>query len=140
MSQPVSDLSARIITLHESLKQTLQLIQRLSTFHASADRSGTATPTGDGATSEDTVADLAGEILDALNQQEEELELLKLDVEDTVLPGSGSARKTARREGERERERDREANNLHTRCAKLTEDVALYVINDPAEGVVLCIG
>ena len=125
MSESITDLSVRAVALHESLKQTLQLIQRLSTFHSTTEATGTTTSTDNDATSGDTVADLAGEIHDALNQQEEELELLKLDVEDAVLPVSGTARKSARKEGEREKERERESNNLNSRCARLTEDITV---------------
>jgi len=119
MSQTVADLSARLSDLHDSLKQTIQLIQRLSTLHISADGTATSDSADEDDAGDDTEADLSSDIHESLNQAEQDLELLKLDIEDFILPS------THRRGGARNGERERESNNLSARSIRLTEDIAL---------------
>lgn len=121
MSQSAAELTARLATLHESLKQTLQLIQRLAKLqHTHQPDSTIPNPNSDDIHADDTPADLAAEIHESLKQQENDLELLKLEVDDVVLPAPSAAKK-------RRLSMDVDGVGLGTRCARLEEDLVLYV-------------
>lgn len=100
-------LVERLNYLSESHKAALQLIQRLSKL----DFQPGATKSED----RDARLDLSAEIHASLNQLDEELELLRQEVQD-VVQGSSTAR---RRDSVRESEKSR----LAVLLARLTEDL-----------------
>ena len=107
------DLTTRLTTLSESNKAVGQLIQRL----AKLDFQPGSQPldnTQDG----DVRPELSAEIHDTLKGIEEELELLRQEVEDIAQTGGGTGR---RRNSAKESERSR----LVVLLARLTEDLRL---------------
>lgn len=103
-------LAERLNYLSESHKAALQLIQRLSKL----DFQPGATKSEDG----DARLELSAEIHASLNQLDEELELLRQEVQDVVQGGLATAR---RRDSVRESEKSR----LAVLLARLTEDLKL---------------
>lgn len=111
MSTQPQSLSSRLLSLSESNKSNAVLIGKLAriSFEPGAPTEG-----------EDTTADdrveLSSQIHDNLKQQEEELELLKAEVEDVTGTSSQSHRR---------RDNDKEAENrrLNIQVARLSEDL-----------------
>ncbi|KAB8596105.1 hypothetical protein FH972_025814 [Carpinus fangiana] len=112
------DLIRRVTTLAESIKATTQLITRLSKLSPDthpASPEDTSTP-------EEVRADVTADIQESLKQQEEELELLKQDVEDAAPPPN-NMRSLGRALSQRESERDRAAARLAAATARTEEDL-----------------
>ncbi|KAF2013386.1 Sec20-domain-containing protein [Aaosphaeria arxii CBS 175.79] len=103
-------LTIRLNTLSEWNKETLSLIQRLSKLDFQPGALPQNSDEGDAR------LELSAEIHESLKQTEEELELLKQEVEDVVQGTGGSAR---RRDSAKESERSR----LAVLLARLTEDL-----------------
>jgi len=122
MTTGLASLQKRLQDLNESIQQTTSLIQRLSTLQPqgnSVEQPGLP----DAESSFETVADLSAEIHDILKQQEEDLALLKQDVDDETAPrgfGLGSRRTGA---GRHEGDRGWIGNPLASGCDALTEDL-----------------
>jgi protein transport protein SEC20 len=113
-------LTTRLAALSESYKTTLQLINRLSKLQFQPG----STPLD---TSEaDVRVELTTDIHDSLKQQEEDLELLKQEIDD--LGSGGDPHSYQRR---RESERDRDRLRLSVQLARLGEDLRLYVFLVP---------
>ena len=110
------ELSARLTTLFDAHKQTLHLINRLAKFPA---QPGSA-PLNLDAT--DARLELGAEIHQSLKEQEEDLELLRQEVEDQT---SGFSHALAARRGDREI--DRERTDLVARVARLGENLSTSV-------------
>ena len=114
----------RVDALQTSIKETLQLIQRLATLHPDDSDTNSQEALGD-----TYRADLAAEIHDGLKQHEEEFEMIQQDTEDIVGVASHDTR--SRRSGnhvtKRDQERERESAELLARTSKLSEDLRLYV-------------
>lgn len=106
-------LSARLSTLSESNKTTLHLIQRLSKLNFQPGSVPLVASGGD--EGDDVLTELSSEIHESLKQQEEELELLKQDVEEASL--SGGSRKR------RESDKGRDQTRLHLQVVRLGEDL-----------------
>ena len=104
-------LTNRLNALSESNKSVLQLIQRLSKL----DFQPGSTPLN--AEEGDARLELSAEIHETLKGIEDELELLRQEVEDVLQQGTGSLGK--RRDSSRESERSR----LAVLLARLTEDL-----------------
>jgi protein transport protein SEC20 len=100
-------LAERLNYLSETHKSALQLIQRLSKL----DFQPGATKSEDG----DARLELSAEIHASLNQLDEELELLRQEVQDVVQGGSTARRRDSVRESEKSR--------LAVLLARLTEDL-----------------
>lgn len=117
----------RVDALQTSIKETLQLIQRLATLHP--DDNDTTSQEAQGDTYR---VDLAAEIHDGLKQHEEEFEMIQQDTEDIVGLASHDTR--SRRSGnhvtKRDQERERESAELLARTSKMSEDLRLYVVAD----------
>ncbi|KAL9066395.1 MAG: hypothetical protein Q9157_007155, partial [Trypethelium eluteriae] len=111
MSTSSSDPPIRLQGLSESVKQSFNLINRLAkiTFQP-----GSAPI--DQSDSNSVREELSSEIQARLNQHEEDLELLKLDIEDF---STGTISTPRRRNSERDRERARTA----AQVARLSEDL-----------------
>jgi protein transport protein SEC20 len=110
-------LTARLQALSDTYRTTLTLIQRLQKLPSAP---GTFTDSG----SHDPRLELSAEIHQSLREQEDELESLRLEVDDAISPtsagyggGVGGGRK--RRDSEQIQERDRAA----AMVAKLAEDL-----------------
>jgi protein transport protein SEC20 len=116
-------LAARLNSLSDSHKATLQLIQRLSKLDSPSGASSPRTEDGD------QRFDLTAEIHANLNQLDEELELLRQEVQDFTQIGSTAAR---RRESFRKSEKAR----LAVLLARLTEDLKTYVTTANDGGLV----
>ncbi|OCK79342.1 Sec20-domain-containing protein [Lepidopterella palustris CBS 459.81] len=101
-------LSVRLTALFESNKFVLQLIHRLSKLHF---QPGSSPLNGD----DDVRLELSSEIHDSLKQVEEELELLRQEV-DELNVGVANA-------GRRDSEKDRERLRLAIQVSKLGEDL-----------------
>jgi protein transport protein SEC20 len=107
-------LAARLNALSESNKATLQLVQRLSKLDFQPGTTPIKSEEGD------VRLELSAEIHESLKQLDEELELLRQEVEDVVQgPPSSSRRRDSVREGEKAR--------LAVLLARLTEDLRSYV-------------
>lgn len=122
MNASLASLQERLQNLNESIQQTTNLIQRLSTLQPQL-RTSDPTRLPDAESSLETVTDLSAEIHDVLKQQEEDLALLRQDVDDETAPrgfGLGSRRSgTGRQEGDR----GRFGNSLAEGCESLTEEL-----------------
>lgn len=105
-----SSLSARLTTLSDSNKAILQLVHRLSKLNFQPGSLPLNSDEGD------VRVELSAEIHENLKQLEEELELIKQEVEELTAGAASSAR---RRDGERDRERSR----LTVQVARLGEDL-----------------
>jgi protein transport protein SEC20 len=118
------NLITRLTALSDSNKSIQQLIQRLAKLDFQPGSQPLNTEEGD------VRLELSAEIHESLKGLEEDLDLLRLEVEDFVNGGaSGAAGNTARRrdsirDGNRESERSRVAVLL----ARLTEDLKLWVL------------
>lgn len=108
-------LHVRLTPLFESLKQTQQLITRLSKLPAQPGSSPSNPEEGDAR------VELSAEIHQSLKEQEEDFELLRQEVEDQTNTSSWSA--SARR---RDSGRDREKTDLSTLVTRLGEDLKTY--------------
>jgi protein transport protein SEC20 len=109
-------LAARLNSLSESHKAALQLIQRLSKLDFQPGVNPSKSEDGDAR------LELTAEIHASLNQLDEELELLRQEVEEVVQSGVPTAR---RRDSVRETEKSR----LAVLLARLTEDLKSYGIS-----------
>lgn len=107
-------LNARLTPLFESLKQTQQLITRLSKFPAQPGASPSSPDEGDAR------VELSAEIHQSLKEQEEDFELLRQEVEDQINTSSWSS--SARR---RDNEKDSQRANLAAQIARLGEDLKM---------------
>ena len=113
-------LSSRLQALSDSYKQTLDLIQRLQKLPANP---GSVSPDAD------PRIELASEIRQSLQEQDDTLEIVRQEVDDGMAEngpvggrwvGGGSV--TRRRDSEREQERERNAATV----ARLGEDLKAY--------------
>jgi hypothetical protein len=115
-------LSSRLQALSHTYKQTLDLVQRLQKL-----------PAGPGSVSPDVDPriELASEIHQRLNEQEDALEILRQEADDGGVEngpvggrwvGGGSV--TRRTDSDREQERERNAATI----ARLGEDLKTYVV------------
>ena len=107
-------LNARLITLLESLKQTHQLITRLSKFQAQPGASRSDPNEGDAR------VELGAEIHQSLKEQEEDFELLRQEVEDQTNTSSWSS--SARR---RDSAKDYRRTDLAAQITRLGEDLKM---------------
>jgi len=107
-------LSTRLTALSDANKTTLHLIHRLAKLHFQPGSTPLDSEEGD------VRVELSSEIHDNLRQQEEELELLKQEVEDVTSGGFVPSRR-------RDSERDRERARLSIQVARLEEDLRQYV-------------
>ncbi|KAL8922081.1 MAG: hypothetical protein Q9208_005391 [Pyrenodesmia sp. 3 TL-2023] len=107
-------LSARLQPLSNAHKQTVHLIHRLSKLPATPGSSSLGSET------EDARLELSTEIHQSLKEQEEELEILRQEIEDQTNTASWNSR-TRRRDSVRERERT----DLAAEVARLGEDQKL---------------
>lgn len=108
-------LNARLPTLFESLKQTQQLISRLSKLPAQPGSSPSSPEEGDAR------VELGAEIHQSLKEQEEDFELLRQEFEDqTNVSGWSSGAKR------RDSARDREKTDLASQVTRLGEDLKMY--------------
>lgn len=112
----LQSLSARFQTLFNAHKQTLHLIHRLSKLPATPGLSSLDAEAGDAR------LELSTEIHQSLKEQEEELELLRQEVEDQRNTTSWNSR-TRRRGNERETERTQ----LAAEVARLGGEQKLWV-------------
>lgn len=109
-------LSARLQPLSNAHKQTVHLIHRLSKLPATPGSSSL------GSEAEDARLELSTEIHQSLKEQEEELEILRQEIEDQTNTASWNSR-TRRRDSVRERERT----DLAAEVTRLGEDQKLWV-------------
>lgn len=119
-----AQLTTQLASLTDSLKQTNTLITRLAKLHFQPG----SEPLDDDDDSNSVRIELAQDIHESLKQLEEDLELLKQEVEDTVIPAhapsnslrsrSGSVRSNSLSAKVQERER------LNTGVVKLGEDLS----------------
>ena len=107
-------LNARLTTLFESLKQTQQLITRLSKFPAQPGSTPSNVDEGDAR------VELGAEIHQSLKEQEEEFELLRQEVEDQTNTSSWSS--SARR---RDSAKDSQRTDLAAQITRLGEDLKM---------------
>lgn len=116
----MTTITARLSALSEYHKTTLHLIQRLSKL--SFQPGSTPRDTEEG----DVRIELTSDIHESLKQQEEDLDLLKQEIEDWAWEDPQHAAQSLRRkDSEREREKDREREKLRIRVqvARLGEDL-----------------
>ncbi len=104
-------LTSRLTSLSENNKATVQLIQRLAKLDFQP-----GTQPVDGPEDSDVRLELSAEIHESLKSIEEELELLRQEVEDITLQSSSFGR---RKDSSKESERNR----LAVLLARLTEDL-----------------
>lgn len=114
-----ASLTARSTFLYDAHRQTLHLITRLSKL-----------PIQPGSSSldpeePDARVELSAEIHQNLKDQEEELELLRQEVEDLTNTSAWNGRLR------RDSEKDREFTSLAAQVARLGEDLKLYYIFSP---------
>lgn len=107
-------LQARLTPLFDSLKQTQQLITRLSKLPSTPGSSPSNLEEGDAR------VELSAEIHQSLKEQEEDFELLRQEVEDQT--NSSSWASNARR---RDSGREREKTDLAAQVARLGEDLKM---------------
>ena len=110
-------LNARLTFLFESLKQTQQLISRLSKFPAQPGSSSSSLDEGDAR------VELGAEIHQSLKEQEEEFELLRQEVEDQTNTSSWSS--SAHR---RNSVKDSQRTDLAAQVTRLGEDLKMWVL------------
>ncbi|TLD24431.1 Sec20-domain-containing protein [Venturia nashicola] len=118
----MSTITARLSALCESHKTTLQLIQRLSKLSFQPGSVPLDTEEGD------VRIELTSDIHESLKQQEEELDLLKQEVEDWAWEDPQHASHTLRRkesekDNSREKDREREKLRAKVQVARLAEDL-----------------
>jgi hypothetical protein len=128
---PPQSLSLRLQALSDTYKQTLDLIRRLQKLPANP---GLTSP------DPDPRIELVSEIHQRLKEQEDALEIVRQEVDDSVIEsgpvggrwvGGGSV--TRRRDGDREQERERTAATV----ARLGEDLKAYENADLLGGSML---
>ena len=107
-------LNARLTSLFESLKQTQQLITRLSKFPAQPGSTPSNLDEGDAR------VELGAEIHQSLKEQEEDFELLRQEVEDQTNTSSWSS--SARR---RDSPKDSQRTDLAAQITRLGEDLKM---------------
>ena len=107
-------LNARLAPLFESLKQTQQLITRLSRYPAQPGTSPSNPDEGD------PRVELGAEIHQSLKEQEEDFDLLRQEVEDQINTSVWSS--SARR---RNSAKDSARTDLATRVTRLGEDLKM---------------
>ena len=107
-------LDARLSSLVESLRQTQQLITRLSKFPA---QPGSSPPNLDEG---DPRVELGAEIHQSLKEQEEDFELLRQEIEDQTNTSSWSS--SARR---RDSVKESQRTDLAGQTARLGEDLKM---------------
>ena len=110
-------LNARSTLLFESLKQTHQLITRLSKFPSQPGASASNPDEGDAR------VELSAEIHQSLKEQEEDLELLRQEVEDQTNTSSWSS--SARR---RDSGKDSHRTDLAAQVTRLGEDLKMWAL------------
>ena len=108
-------LNARLTSLFDSLKQTQQLITRLSKFPAQSG-SSSSNKRDEG----DARVELGAEIHQSLKEQEEEFESLRQEVEDQTNTSSWSS--SARR---RDSIKDSQRTDLAAQVTRLGEDLKM---------------
>lgn len=108
-------LTLRLQSLSDAHKQTVQLISRLSKLPAQL---GSSALNPDAA---DARQELSGEIHQSLKEQDEDLELLRQEIEDQTNTVSWTS---AARRKDSERERDR--TGLAAQVARLGEDLKMW--------------
>lgn len=109
----VQHLNARLSPLNDAHKQTIQLIHRLSKH---------SVPLGSSLLNPDIRLELSTEIHQNLKDQEEELELLRQEVEDQAITAGGASSARRRNSGE-----EREQTEIIAQVARLAEDLKLWV-------------
>lgn len=107
-------LNSRLTSLFESLKQTQQLITRLSKFPAQIGTSPSNTDEGDAR------VELSAEIHQSLKEQEEDFDLLRQEVEDQTNISSWSSSTRRRGSGE-----DSQKTDLVAQFTRLGEDLKM---------------
>ena len=107
-------LNARLTSLFESLKQTQQLITRLSKFPAQPGSTPSNLDEGDAR------VELGAEIHQSLKEQEEDFELLRQEVEDQTNTSNWSS--SARR---RDSAKDSQRTDLAAQITRLGEDLKM---------------
>ncbi len=107
-------LSKRLYALSESPKTTLHLIHRLSKL--TFDPGSTPVDGDEG----DVRVELSSDIHESLKQQEEDLDLLRQEVEEITSAAYVNGRR-------RDSDRDRERARLAAQVARLGEDLRKYV-------------
>ncbi|CAO1597930.1 MAG: hypothetical protein LQ349_008386 [Xanthoria aureola] len=107
----VQHLNARLSPLNDAHKQTIQLIHRLSKH---------SVPLGSSLLNPDIRLELSTEIHQNLKDQEEELELLRQEVEDQAITAGGASSARRRNSGE-----EREQTEIIAQVARLAEDLKL---------------
>lgn len=113
-SARLQSLETRLNTLHEAHKTTLQLITRLSNLKF---QPGSLPGTNEGG---DVRTELTSEIHESLKKEDEELEILRQEVQDvTSLDHSAAAR--------RDTEKSKDQARLAVQIARLGEDFKKYV-------------
>lgn len=110
LSPRVQSLEASLVLLSERLKTTSQLITRLSNLKFQPG----SLPAAD-AESGTVLRELTTEIHDSLKRQEDDLEVLRQEVQESGLGYSSTA-------GRRDSERDKEQARLLVQIARLGED------------------
>jgi protein transport protein SEC20 len=124
MPARLQSLSARLQSLSDALKTTLQLVNRLAKLNFQPgsqpleDNNGQSNGNGNGEGGE-ILVELSSEIHESLKAQEEQLELLRQEVEDFVGGEAAHGNRGYRRESERDREKQR----LNIQIARLGEDI-----------------
>ncbi|GME22436.1 sec20 domain protein [Neofusicoccum parvum] len=109
MTSPTSSLATRLASLSDQNKQTVQLIHRLAKLQF---QPGSTPLDGEEG---DVRVELSSEIHDSLKLQEEELELLRQEV-DEITTGGALGSKT------KDSERERDKSRLSIQVARLGED------------------
>jgi protein transport protein SEC20 len=122
MTTTAQSLTARLSALSDSHKTTLQLIQRLSKLSFQPGSTPLNTEEGD------VRIELTSDIHESLKQQEEDLELLRQEIEDWAWEDPQHAahslrRKDSDRDTSREKDREREKLRIRIQVARLGEDL-----------------
>lgn len=110
MTTTTSALTTRLTGLSDQNKQTVQLIHRLAKLHF---QPGSTPLDGEEG---DVRIELSSEIHDSLKLQEEELELLRQEVEELTTSSALGSRK-------KDNEKEREKSRLTIQLARLGEDL-----------------
>ena len=109
------NLQLRLRNLFESLKQTQQLINRLSKLPSQPGSTPSNPEEGDAR------VELSAEIHQSLKEQEEEFELLRQEAEDQTNSSSWSFTKAREDRGQ-----EKETADLASQVARLGEDLKMY--------------
>ncbi|KAF2682778.1 hypothetical protein K458DRAFT_341625 [Lentithecium fluviatile CBS 122367] len=112
-------LTKRLTALSDSNKSIQQLIQRLAKLEFQPGSQPLNTEEGD------VRLELSAEIHESLKGIEEELELLRLEVEDLVNAGASGRDTARRRDSARDSNRESERSRVAVLLARLTEDLKL---------------